>query len=52
MTGTEWDPVDAVYGAWPAIFGTLLTSVLAILLALPVGLAVALFLTAAFGALL
>lgn len=45
VTGTRWDPVSGVYGAWPAIYGTLFTSFLALLIALPIGLAVALFLT-------
>jgi phosphate transport system permease protein len=45
VTGTTWDPVAGVYGAWPFLYGTLFTSFLALLLALPIGLAVALFLT-------
>ncbi len=35
LTGTEWDPVANRYGALPAITGTLLTTVLALALALP-----------------
>ena len=45
VTGRTWDPVNGVYGAWPFIFGTLLTSFLALALAVPIGIAVALFLT-------
>jgi len=45
VSGTTWDPVAGTYGAWPFIYGTLFTSFLALAIALPVGLAVALFLT-------
>ncbi|MHB8606309.1 MAG: phosphate ABC transporter permease subunit PstC, partial [Thermoplasmatota archaeon] len=44
VTGDSWDPVSNVFGAWPFIFGTLFTAGIAIVLALPVGLGVALFL--------
>ena len=39
-----WDPVRLVFGAWPAIFGTLVTSAIALLIAFPIGLGAALFL--------
>ena len=42
---TSWDAVHSVYGAAPAIAGTLLTSALALLLAVPISLGVAIFLT-------
>ena len=35
LIGTEWDPVRNVYGALPAIAGTLLTTALALLFAIP-----------------
>lgn len=35
LIGTEWDPVRNVYGALPAIVGTLLTTALALLFAIP-----------------
>ncbi|BAY80665.1 phosphate ABC transporter, inner membrane subunit PstC [Calothrix parasitica NIES-267] len=38
----EWDTVEGVYGALPYIYGTLVSSFLAILIAIPVGLAIAL----------
>jgi len=41
LTATEWNPVTEVFGALPAIFGTVATSFLALALALPVGIAVA-----------
>ena len=39
-----WDPVREVFGALPAIYGTLLTSAIAIAVAVPVSLGVAIFL--------
>ena len=40
----NWDPVNDNFQAWPFLFGTLLTSVFAILFALPIGLGIAIFL--------
>lgn len=40
-----WDPVHELFGALPFIYGTLLTSLLALLIGLPVSLGVAIFLT-------
>ena len=40
----EWNPVTDHFGALPFIFGTLVTSFLALLLAIPIGVGVALFL--------
>src|SRR5439155_23197638 len=40
-----WDPVAEVYGAAPMIFGTLLSSLLALLIAVPLALGVAIYLT-------
>jgi len=45
LVSSEWDPVSDRYGALPFIFGTLVSSVLALLLAVPLGVAAALFLT-------
>ncbi|MGH7567743.1 MAG: phosphate ABC transporter permease subunit PstC [Gemmatimonadales bacterium] len=42
---STWDPVAEVYGAAPMIFGTLASSVLALVLAVPLALGVAIFLT-------
>ncbi len=44
LVGTEWNPVTLSFGALPAIFGTVLTSAIAIAIALPVGVAVAVLL--------
>src|SRR5881398_705141 len=40
-----WDPVAGVFGAAPMIFGTLASSLLALLIAVPVALGVAIYLT-------
>ena len=40
-----WDPVDDVYGALTFIYGTAVTSAIALLLATPISIAIALFLT-------
>ena len=40
-----WNPVTDHYGAGAAIFGTLVTSIIAMLIAIPVGLGIAIFLT-------
>jgi phosphate transport system permease protein len=41
---SNWDPVNNQFGAWPFIYGTLLTSLVAIVLAVPVSLGIAVFL--------
>ena len=46
LTGQTWDPVlNQIYGALPAIYGTLLSSILALLIAVPLGISVAVFLS-------
>jgi len=45
LTDTDWDPVQNIYGGAVPIFGTLVTSVLALLLAVPVAFGIAFFLT-------
>jgi phosphate transport system permease protein len=40
----NWDPVNDHFQAWPFLYGTLLTSLFAILLALPIGVGIAIFL--------
>jgi phosphate transport system permease protein len=44
VIGRDWDPVAGVFGALPFIYGTVVTSALAMVLAVPVGLGLALFL--------
>lgn len=45
---SAWDPVDQAYGALPMIYGTLMTSALALLFALPLGVGTAVFLSEGF----
>ncbi len=45
LTSQSWNPVTDNYGALPAIYGTLITSSIAMLIAVPVGLMIAFFLT-------
>jgi phosphate transport system permease protein len=45
LWSSEWDPVQEKYGALPFIFGTLVSSFLGLLIAVPLGVATALFLT-------
>jgi phosphate transport system permease protein len=42
---SQWNPVTEQYGALPFIFGTLVSSLIALLIAVPLGVATALFLT-------
>ena len=45
FVGKNWDPVNGSFGAWPFIFGTLASSILALIIAVPLALGVAIFLT-------
>jgi phosphate transport system permease protein len=45
FTSSEWDPVGGRFGALPLIFGTVVSSALALLIAVPLSLGVAIFLT-------
>jgi len=45
LTGSDWDPVAGSFGAWPFIYGTLVTSAVAIAVALPISVGLALFLS-------
>ena len=45
LTGTAWDPVAERFGALPYVVGTLVTSAIALLLAVPFGIGAAVFLT-------
>ena len=44
LTGTTWDPVVGQYGALPFIYGTVVTSALALLMGIPLGVGAAIFL--------
>jgi hypothetical protein len=45
LTSSAWDPVNEKYGAFTAIYGTLVSSFLALLLAVPLGIGTAIFIT-------
>jgi len=45
FAGSDWDPVRGKFGAGPAVFGTLVSSVLALIIATPLAVGVAVFLS-------
>lgn len=45
LTSSKWDPVQEVFGALPFIYGTLVSSLIALVIAVPLSIATALFLT-------
>lgn len=45
LTTSAWDPVNEKYGAFTAIYGTLVSSLLALLFAVPLGVGTAVFIT-------
>jgi phosphate transport system permease protein len=45
FTGTRWSPASGVFGALPFIWGTLFTAAIAVAIAVPISLGVALFVT-------
>ncbi len=45
LTSQSWNPVTEKFGALASIYGTILTSALAMLIAVPVGIGIAIFLT-------
>lgn len=45
LVTTEWDPVNDKFGALPMIYGTAISSLIALLLAIPVSLGTAIFIT-------
>ncbi|MEB3292814.1 MAG: phosphate ABC transporter permease subunit PstC [Synechococcales bacterium] len=48
LTSSRWDPVEDIYGALPQIYGTMISACIALLIALPIGLGVAIFLSEDF----
>src|SRR5262249_42809531 len=44
LSGTTWDPVALEFGALPFIYGTLVTSALALVIGVPLGVGAAIFL--------
>ncbi|MGA3078497.1 MAG: phosphate ABC transporter permease subunit PstC [Bryobacteraceae bacterium] len=45
LTSSMWDPVSGQFGALPFIYGTVITSVIALLIAVPLGVGAAIFLS-------
>ena len=45
LTNSVWDPVQEIYGALPIIYGTMVSSFLALIIALPLSIGVAIFLS-------
>ncbi len=48
LTESTWNPVESTYGALPMIAGTLISSLIALLIAVPLGLGTAIFLSEDF----
>ena len=44
LWGKVWDPVNNIYGAWPFLIGTLLTSFTALIISIPFSYAIAIYL--------
>src|SRR5205823_12319981 len=42
---SDWDPVNDKYGAWPFVYGTLVSSAVALVIAVPLAVGVAIFIT-------
>jgi phosphate transport system permease protein len=45
LTGSDWKPAEEIFGALPFIYGTLASSLIALLIAVPVSVGAAVFLT-------
>ncbi len=45
LVGTDWDPVNEIFGALPFIFGTIVSSAIALIIAVPISIATAVYLT-------
>jgi phosphate transport system permease protein len=45
LTSSDWDPVNDLYGALPFILGTLVSSAIALIIAVPISIATAIYLT-------
>jgi len=45
LTGIEWDPVHQIFGALPFIYGTVTSSIIALIIAVPISLGIAIYLS-------
>lgn len=48
LASSRWDPVTNNFGAFPQIYGTIVTALIALLIAMPIGVGIALFLSEDF----
>ncbi|MEN9226565.1 MAG: phosphate ABC transporter permease subunit PstC [Thermostichus sp. DRC_bins_24] len=48
LVTTRWNPVEEIFGVLPQIYGTLMTSLVALIFAIPLGIGTAIFLTEDF----
>jgi phosphate transport system permease protein len=48
LFSSRWDPVSNTYGAFPQVYGTIVTSIIALVIAVPIGVGIALFLSEDF----
>ena len=44
LSTTDWDPVNSIFGALPFVYGTVVSSLLALLISVPLSLGIAIFL--------
>ena len=45
LVTSSWNPVNSQYGVWPAIYGTIISSFIALAISVPIGLGAAIFLS-------
>ena len=45
LIGSDWQPASSIYGALPFIYGTIVSSIIALIISVPISLGVAVFLT-------
>lgn len=45
LTGSDWKPAESVFGALPFIYGTIVSSLIALIISVPISLGIAIFLT-------
>ncbi|MPZ49751.1 MAG: phosphate ABC transporter permease subunit PstC [Dehalococcoidia bacterium] len=45
LTGTTWDPVKEVFGALPLVYGTIVSSIVGLVIAVPISIGTAIFLS-------
>src|SRR5687768_1175865 len=44
LTGSEWKPAERIFGALPFIYGTVVSSLIGLVIAVPISLGIAIFL--------